>query len=170
MGYNVPIMAVLCDGRSFSFYKFVDKGSANEFPQFSVGVFPDGDRRIYIDDISQLVNIDSRRYYRNLRKTCDALYYVFLSGYRSGIDAFWHQSLAHSISQGKGRDSIPKWFEAVVQADCALDEATIAWQLYDEGQLEASKASAERAIQFLAERYVARCPSLVAANSNNEFL
>ena len=162
----MPIIAILCDGKSFLFYKFVDKRTANGSPQLYLG---DGDRGISIDDISLRKNIDAQAFYRNLRGTCDALYYVFLSGYQSGLEAYWNRSVERGKAQGKGRDSTLGWHKAKIQAKKALEEAIYAWNLYDEGKREESRKSGERAVQFLAERYVARCPSLVAVNANNEF-
>jgi hypothetical protein len=46
----------------------------------------------------------------------------------------------------------------MVHATEALEEAVSAWNLYDEGKLDESNASAEKAIQLLAERYVTRSP------------
>jgi len=58
-----------------------------------------------------------------------------------------------------------------VQAEKALEEAKSAWDLYHEGKLQESIDSAERAAQFLAERYISRFfPSLVAVDANNRFL
>ena len=161
-------MAILCDGKSFIFYKFVDKRHTNGSPRLFLGVFPNGNRGIGIDDITLREDVDAKTYYRGLRRICDALYYVFLSGYQSGLEAYWNRSLEKGKAQGKGRDSTPGWRKAAIQAKKALEEAIYAWNLYDEGKHEESMKSGERAVQFLAERYVAR-PSLVAVNANNEF-
>ena len=50
-------MAVLCDGKSFSFYKFVNKHHAKGTPQIFSGEFPDGKSEIYIDDTSPKVSV-----------------------------------------------------------------------------------------------------------------
>ena len=86
----------------------------------------------------------------------DALYYVFLSGYQSGLEAYWNRSLEKGKAQGKGRDSTPGWHKAMVHATQALEEAISAWNLHNEGKLDESKASGEKAAQFLAERHVTR--------------
>jgi len=166
LGYDLPLMAVLCDGKCFTFYKFVDKCSADGSPQFFAGVFPDGEMELRIDDVSRRKDIDIPTFYRNLRKTCDAFYYAFLNGYRSGLEAYWKLSVARSKAESKKRDSTPAWHNAIVQAGKALDEAKNAWKLYAEGNIEESNDSGEKAAKFLGERYVARCPSLVVANSN----
>ena len=161
MGYDVPIMAVLCDGKTFFFYKFVDKRPANGSPQVFMGEFPNGDRGMSVDDISVQGANDPQTFYRKLRMTCDALYYVFLSGYKSGLEAYWKRSVEKGKAQGKGRNSTPGWHKATVQAKKVLEEAVSAWNLYNEGKLDESDDSGERAAQFLAERYVAHCPSLL---------
>jgi hypothetical protein len=159
-------MAILCDGKSFVFYKFVDKRPTKDL-QFFLGQFPNGKKEINIlpggDATPEVL-------FRQLRRACDSLYYVFLSAYVSGIEAYWNRSVEMGKAEGKGRDSTPGWHNAIVQAKKALEEAVSAWNLYDNGELDKSEDSAERAAQFLAERYVARCPSLVAVNANNEFL
>src|SRR4051794_17313233 len=163
-------MAILCDGKSFIFYKFVDKRHTNGSLRLFLGVFPNGNRGIGIDDITLREDVDAKTYYRGLRRICDALYYVFLSGYQSGLEAFWNRSVEKGRSQGKGRLSAPGWNKAKILAKKALEEAVYAWNLYDEGKRKESRESGERAAQFLIERYVARCPSLVAVNANNECL
>ena len=61
-------------------------------------------------------------------------------------------------AQGKARDSTPGWQKAMVHATEALEEAISAWNLCDEGKHDESKASAEKAVQLLVERYVTRSP------------
>ena len=101
---------------------------------------------------------------------CDTLYYVFLSGYQSGLEAYWKHNVEGWKAQGKGSDSDPRWHKATVQAKRAIEEAISAWDLYGKGKLDESMESGDRAAQFLVERYVSRCPSFVAMNDNNEFL
>ena len=154
MGYDLPILAVLCDGKGFFFYKFVDKRHTNGSPQVFMGEFPDGAQGMTVDDISLQRDADPETFYRRLRMTCDALYYAFLLGYQYGLEAYWQRSVEKSKAMGKGRDSTPGWHKATVQAQKALEEAVFAWNLYSEGRLEESKDSSERAVQFLSERYV----------------
>ena len=68
-------------------------------------------------------------------------------------------------AQGEARDSTPRWYKAMAHATQALEEAISAWNLYNEGKLDESKASGERAAQLLAERYVTRS-LFVVANAN----
>jgi hypothetical protein len=103
--------------------------------------------------------------------TCDSLYYVFLNGYQSGLEAYWNRSVEKGKAQGEGRQLTPGWHRAKELARGALEEAKSAWNQYRDGELEESKTSAERAVQFLAERYMLRWfPSLVAVDANYEFL
>ena len=148
-------MAVLCDGKTFSFYKFVNKHHVKGSPQIFSGEFPDGSTEIGIDNTSpQSTSPDA--FYQRLRRACDVFYYVFLSGYRTGLEAYWKRSVERGKAEGKGRDSTPGWRKAMVRATGALEEAISAWNLYNEGKLDESKASGEKAIQLLAERYVTR--------------
>ena len=147
-------MAILCDGKTFTFYKFVNKQHAK--PQIFLGEFPDSLSHIGIDDTSP-GSIRSDAFYQRLRRACDAFYYVFLSGYRTGLEAYWKR-VEKGIAQGKARDSTPGRQKAIVHATEALEEGISAWNLYNEGKLDESKASAEKAVRLLAERYVTRSP------------
>jgi hypothetical protein len=148
-------MAVLCDGKTFSFYKFVNKHHAKGSPQIFSGEFSDGSTEIGIDNTSpQSTSPDA--FYQRLRRACDVFYYVFLSGYRTGLEAYWKRSVERGKAEGKVRDSTPGWQKAMVHATEALEEAISAWNLYNEGKLDESKASGEKAVQLLAERYVTR--------------
>ena len=149
-------MAILCDGKSFSFYKFVNKGHAEWSPQILMGKFPDDLWDIGIDNTWGSIGLDA--FYQRLRRACDAFYYVFLSGYRAGLEGYWKRSLEKGKAQGKARDSTPGWQKAMVHATEALEEAISAWNQYNEGKLDESQASAEKAAQLLAERYVMRSP------------
>lgn len=150
-GYQLPIMAILCDGHRFYFFQFLDQRPANASPQVFLGEFAEGHSGISIDDIELNPSNDSRTFYRRLRRTCDSLYYVFLSGYQSGLEAYWNRSVERGKAQGKGRDSTPGWHKAKVQAGKALKEAMSAWDLFYEDKVTESKNSAKRAVQFLAE-------------------
>jgi hypothetical protein len=146
-GFNVPIMAMLCDGSYFYYFKFEDRRQAGSAPSFSQGILPDGSWR---QRIPQTNSDDPGDSLRQTRLLCDSLYYVFLSGYRSGLEAYWNRSLERSKSAS--RKSTPRWYNATVSAGKALEEAKSAWNLRQENKLEESNASAERAIQSLAAR------------------
>ena len=108
-------------------------------------------------------------FYQQIRRTCDTLYYAFLLGYQTGLEAYWKRSMKRIEEEGKERDSTPGWYKATLLAKRAVDEAVSAWNLYNEGNFTESKQSGEIAVKYLAERYVSPYPSLVAANANNEF-
>ena len=148
-GYNVPIMAILCDGSYFYFFKFEDRRQTGSAPQFFLGKFPGGDWRQRIVEANP-DNNDPRDFLRQTRLLCESLYYVFLSGYRTGLEAYWNRSVERS--KGTLRESTPKWYVAKVSAGKALEEAKFAWNLRQENKFEESKASAERALQFLVAR------------------
>jgi hypothetical protein len=167
-GYHVPIMGVLCDGKEFNFFRFLNQRQGNASPQFFLGEFAN-DHPATSVELNRSTNPET--FYRQTRVICDTLYYVFLNGYQSGLEAYWNRSVEEGKAQGKGRDSTPGWLEAKVQAKKALEEAKSAWDLHHEGRLTESMASANRAAQFLAERYMSRFfPSLVAVDAKNGFL
>jgi hypothetical protein len=146
-GFNMPIMAILCDGYYFYFFKFEDRRQAGGVPQFFLGNFPDGSWR---QPIAETNSDDPQDFLRQTRLLCESLYYVFLSGYRSGLEAYWTRSVERS--KGALRESTPKWHNATVSAGKALEEAKSAWNLRQEKKLEESNASAQRALQFLVTR------------------
>ena len=144
-------MAILCDGKEFFFFQFPNERQENASPQIFSGKFANDYATTSIELNS---STDPQAFYRQIRIICDTLYYVFLSGYQSGLEAYWNRSVERGEAQGKGRDSTPGWLKAKVQAKNALGEATSAWDLYHEGKLTESIDSAERAAEFLAERYI----------------
>ncbi|KAN0079175.1 hypothetical protein V8E54_004389 [Elaphomyces granulatus] len=150
-GYDIPIMAILCDGHGFYFYKFINKAHPKSSPQLFQGEFPDGSTKIDLDDASPKGGLSFETLIKKLRRACDTFYYIFLSGYRTGLEAYWQSSVEKGKAQGKERDSTSKWQEAMLHASQALEEALVAWNLYNEGKVDESKASGEKAAQLLAE-------------------
>jgi len=143
-GFNVPIMAILCDGSYFYFFRFENRRQTGSVPQFFLGKCPDGNWRQRIAEADN--PNDPRDFLRQTRLLCESFYYVFLSGYRSGLEAYWNRSVERSKS------APPRWHNATVSAGKALEEAKSAWKLRQEDKLEESKASAEKALQFLVAR------------------
>src|SRR5437763_3495728 len=120
-GFNVPIMAVLCDGKNFYFFEFQDRRQGHRAtPKFSIGKCPDGYDHQAISDLDP-VN-DTVAFMRQTRLISESLYYVFLNGYRSGLEAYWNRSVERSKSQGTQRQSTPKWYSAIASARKALEE------------------------------------------------
>ena len=86
-GHHVPIMAILCYGSHFYFFKFEDRQQAGGAPQFFLGKFQNGSRRQLIAEIENPDDPDDARdFLRKARLLCESLYYVFLSGYRTGLE------------------------------------------------------------------------------------
>ena len=150
----MPILAVLCDGKFFYFFQFVDRRQSKDAsPQVYLGRFPDGRDRQAIDDMEP--GRDIKEFKRQTRSICESLYYIFLCGYRSGLEAYWKRSVEKGKSQGKGRRSTPGWLNARILAENALEVAKSAW-IQQENKTK-SKTSAKTAHQFLLERYVSCC-------------
>jgi len=114
-GYNVPIMAILCDGSYFDFFKFENRRTGSA-PHFFLGRFPDGSWRQLIAEANPDNPNDPRDFFRQTRLLCESLYYVFLSGYRTGLEAYC------SVERSKGALR-PKWHMAKVSAWKALEES-----------------------------------------------
>jgi hypothetical protein len=143
-GFNVPIMAILCDGSYFYYFKFEGRRQAGNASPFFLGTLPDGFSQ------QRIVQPNSGNFLRQTRFICDTLYYVFLDGYRSGLEAYWNRSMERG--RNALRESTPRWHNAKVLAGKALEEAKSAWKLRQEDKLEESNASAETALQYLKAR------------------
>ena len=143
-------MAILCHGGYFYFFKFEDGRQAGSAPRFFLGKFPNGSWRQLIAEAGPDNPNDPGYFLRQTRLLCERLYYVFLSGYRTGLEAYWNYSLERS--EDAFRESTPKWHVAKVSAGKALEEAKSAWNLRQENKFEESEASADRALQFLVTR------------------
>jgi len=166
-GLHIPIIAVLCDGRHFYFFQFVDRCQQDASPQLSLGVFANGDKAATVDDIGSKGSINLRDYVRQIRNVCESLFYVFLSGYQTGLDGYWNRSVLDGNTEGEGRDSTLGWSKANDLAKQALKEATSAWDLHNKGKVTESETSAQKAVQLLTNRYIScRFPSLVVVYAN----
>src|SRR5437773_12336286 len=99
-GYHVPIMAVLCDGKDFYFFKFIRR-QKNASPKLCWGEFADGTQMVNIENIERHPTTDLQTFFRQIRIACDSLYYVFLSGYVSGLEAYWDRSIERGKAEGK---------------------------------------------------------------------
>jgi hypothetical protein len=145
----MPIMAILCYGDYFYFFKFEGRRQTDNASQFFLGRFPDGSWRQRIVERADYPK-DPQEFLRQTRLLCESFYYVFLSGYRTGLEAYWNRSVKRS--KDALREPTSKWHAANVSAGKALEEAKSAWNLRQEDKLEESEASAERALQFLTAR------------------
>jgi hypothetical protein len=151
--YHIPILGVLCDGLNFYFFEFTREVNGTR-PKFSLGEFSDGVDVVSIPDHTQKSagrHYDCQKAVREVRHSCEALYFVFLKGYKSGLDAFRRRSIEKAKQEGRERDSTPGWHNAMVMAGKAIDEAVLAWEKHDKGECEDAASSAERALQFLVE-------------------
>jgi len=117
-------------------------------PQFSIGKFADGNRLQSFQRWSRDINPDA--FIRQARPLCEALFYVFLDGYRQGLDAYWDLSIKTAKKQGGERPSTPGWFKAETLAKEALNMAVSAWDKREENR-EESKQSAKTALDLLTE-------------------
>jgi hypothetical protein len=90
---------------------------------------------------------------QQVRNACQALYFIFLKGYKTGLEAYWNRSVEKGKEEGKERDSTPGWRNAMTMARNALEESVSAWEQYGRGEREEAICSADRALEFLTERY-----------------
>ena len=146
-------MAVLCDGKSFYFFNFMDRRrTRSEVPQLTVGQFGNNDWRQYVLGMQ---HDNPTAFVRQTRRISESLFYVFLSGYRAGLEAYWNFSVEKGRAQGREkRQSTPGWHKAMTLAGEALEVAKLASVQLEENKVAESKESAEKALKLLAERYV----------------
>jgi len=138
-------------GNNSIFFEFQRKGTG-QAGQFCLGVFPDGSKRVATANPSSLdSNFNTQQAVLQIRSVCEALYYCFLRAYSTGLGAFWHRSLEKSRSEGKTRESTPKWGHAVTLSTQALNEALAARVQYERGELDASQETAESAVRTLSQ-------------------
>jgi hypothetical protein len=152
-GFNMPIIAILCDGKQFYFFKFLGRSlTRSAKAQFFLGRSADGSQDEPIYEMAP--GTDPVVFIQRFRRLCESIFYVFLDGYRSGLEAYWNRSLERSQSEGKGRGLTPGWHRAKALPETALEEAKAAWTQRQEGRVEESMRSAESALEVLAKRYV----------------
>jgi hypothetical protein len=123
--YSLPILGILCDGRAFYFFQFTRQDHRKN-PRFSLGKFPDGRKGINIQSSNpELVGseFDCRAAVQQLRNACQALYFVFLKGFKAGLEAYWNRSIEKGKEEG---ESTPGWRNAMVMAGKALEESVSA--------------------------------------------
>ena len=149
-GFEVPILAILCDGNSLYFYKFDEH---DQKPRFLKGTFGNGRSEIPVPTgIDYKTHPD--RFVGQNRCVSEVLYYVFLVGYVTGLEAHWNRSVAAGKAEGQPRSSTPTWHKALDLARESLKEATRASMLRKNDKVIESQEAANRAHQLLMERYV----------------
>ena len=150
-GFEVPILAILCDGNCFWFYKFDEKHGKK--PRFLQGAFGNNKFEISVPTGVDYLTHPGLFVGQN-RVVSEVLYYVFLVGYVAGLEAHWNRSEAAGKAEGQPRPSTPTWHKALDLARKSLKEATRASTLRKNDKVIESQEAADRAHQLLIERYV----------------
>ena len=150
-GFKVPILAILCDGNSLYFYKFDER--RDKTPRFLRGTFGNDQCEIPVP-----TGIDYKthpeRFVGQNRCVSEVLYYVFLVGYVTGLEAHWNRSVAAGKAEGQPKPSTPTWHKTLDLASKCLNEAIWASTLRKNEKVIESQEAADRAHQLLIERYV----------------
>ncbi|RFU32625.1 hypothetical protein B7463_g3726, partial [Scytalidium lignicola] len=122
-------------------------------PQFFIGNFQGGSKRIRIEDPPSSFDsdYDCRNHVLLIRRSCEALYYMFLKSYIAGLDANWNRSTQTGEREDKERDSTPGWLNARSKGEAALNTAIQGSEEYFRGELANSEGSAKLAADFLEE-------------------
>ena len=150
-GFKTSITAVLCDGKEFQFFRFVGgRQTRAGNPMFFLGKFPTGSTRQIIPVPDPPID---KTFFHSTRALCETLFYIFLSGYQSGLESYWNRSVERGKRQG-GRKSTPAWHNATLMAKAAIEEAKLARTQWEERKTGESERSAEKALEYLAKRYI----------------
>jgi hypothetical protein len=137
-----PIMAILCDGFNFHFFKFVDRRqTCSAAAQLFLGKFASGDTTQPIP--ARNPGIDIADFYHQSRTLCESLYYIFLSGYQSGLETYWHHTMKQAKTKGQDTQLTQKWQNAVLLAKDAITAAKLGRIQWEENKVEESKKSAK---------------------------
>ena len=80
--FEVPIIAILCDGRDFFFYKY----EGNMHDGSALPIFARGNTKISVPDSTY--RADPENFVGETRRLSEVLYYVFMRGYISGLEAY----------------------------------------------------------------------------------
>jgi hypothetical protein len=120
--------------------------SENSVSKFFRGKFSNGGLSLNINDLEEGRNY--KAWVANARYICDSLYYIFLSGYVSGLEAYWKRAVK------EGYVEAPGWEKVKTMAELSLEEAKFACVLHEQGEIEDARILADKARQHLKERYV----------------
>lgn len=153
-GFEVPILAMLCDGRDF-FFKYeanVHVGSA--LPIFARGAFGGNTKNTIISVPDSACQSNPEDFVGNIGRLSEILYYVFMNGYISGLEACWKCDGSKGAAEGSSQSSTPSWHNALVTAKSALEQAMLACSKREQDKVEESEILAKKAHELLKERYV----------------
>jgi hypothetical protein len=90
-----PITAVLCEGREFKFFRFMGGRQTRKGTlQIFLGKFPNGDTRQHLPVVNP--NTEPISFFYSTRALCEALFYVFISGYQCRLESHWNRSVERS--------------------------------------------------------------------------
>lgn len=154
-GFEVPILAILCDGRDFYFFKYEANMHAGcALPIFARGAFGGNTTHtiLSVPDLARQSNPED--FVGNVRRLSEVLYYVFMNGYISGLEACWKCDSSKGTAEGRSQSSAPSWHNALVTAKSALEQAMLACSKREQDKAEESEILAKKAHELLKERYV----------------
>ena len=124
-GFIVPILAVLCNGRSLTFFKFLNCQQTHKVSlQLFIGKFPSG--KLKQDIVGMDPGLNMANFFHYSCSLYESLFYIFLTRYHHGLQAYWDRSIEATKKQGHGRQSTPKWQNAMHLASNAINGAKLA--------------------------------------------
>ena len=166
-GFEVPILAILCDGRDFFFFKYeanMHVGSA--LPIFARGAFGGNTKHTIISIPDLACQPNPEEFVGNIRRLSEVLYYVFMNGYISGLEACWKCDSSKGTAEGRSQSSTPSWHNALVTAKSALEQAMLACSKREQDKAEESEILAKKAHELLKERYVLWAAQKILSQKN----
>lgn len=88
-GFEIPILAILCNRRNFYFFKYkAYMYVSSALLIFSRGAFGGNTNHtiLSIPDLARQSNIED--FVGNIKRICEVLYYVFMNRYILGLEAY----------------------------------------------------------------------------------
>ncbi|KAH8816501.1 hypothetical protein F5884DRAFT_829694 [Xylogone sp. PMI_703] len=150
-GFKMPILGILCAGECCYFFRYTSRYIGDNTPQIFIGKFSGGGTGIQIEAPVTQHGWGCRAHILRIRRTCEALYYVFLQSYLDGLNANRKRSVQIGKSDRKEWRSTRGWVTARDKGEAALTAAVIGWDKYADGEPDVSEEFANLAVEWLHE-------------------
>jgi hypothetical protein len=146
-----PIYGILCDGKSFEFFRF---DSSTKPPTFSRCQHSSAPPARYALSVADLSGHSTMDFIASLRPVCETIFYFLLLGYTTGIHAQYQRSCSRGEESGKRRESTDAWQTANRLAEQALQNAIAATAQAAAGEYIQADKVAKDASERLKARLV----------------
>lgn len=108
-GVRGPVYGILCDGNAFEFFRFDGSTKLSSFDHGSHAF------RTRLP-LAELNGPATAPFIADLRPVCEIIFDLMLSGYASSSEVYHKRSEWNSDKEGKPRQSLIKWEQAITRA------------------------------------------------------